>query len=217
MVINRRDKMKSHLKSLDYHGVVFAAETRGRPSGYVRHTRDLSSPVSRLSRSPSYHRDVRRRSRSLGRHRRTRGRVASSDSNRSSTPPFDRVVKSEVIRSTLPSATGDSSSLSVRGGVVGVVGGPGVVGEVIDRNVASKLVAATERVLKMLPLLNTLKAQVADLQVAVSVLPSVELAVKELKASCVELERKCGVRGTGHVRVNDGSHFSMSDLDRLLQ
>jgi len=92
MIISPRDKMKTHLKSLDFHGVVFAAEKRGRPSGYNRHSRDLSPPVSRRSRSPSYRRDVRRRSRSPARHRRTRDRVVSSDSNRSSSPRAIRVV-----------------------------------------------------------------------------------------------------------------------------
>jgi len=46
MVFSRRDKMKSHLKSLDFHGLVFAPEKRGRPSAYHR-----PGPSSRVSLS----------------------------------------------------------------------------------------------------------------------------------------------------------------------
>jgi len=50
-IFSRRDRIKSHLKSLDFHGVVFASKKRGRPSAYQRPGQSSRASLETL-RSP---------------------------------------------------------------------------------------------------------------------------------------------------------------------
>jgi len=52
-------------------------------------------------------------------------------------------------------------------------------------------------------LINTLKTQVADLQLTLSVLPSAELAVKELRESYILLEQKCCGLGVHQAKTDE--------------
>jgi len=132
MVFSHRDKMKTHLKSVDFHGVVFDPERRGRPSAYQRPGQSsrvspetLRSPSSR--RSPSRRRDNHRRSRTPARSRRERRRPVSSDSDRSASPQALPVVSGVGVRQSGHRSSGDLRISIVRGIVVGSVGAVGDV------------------------------------------------------------------------------------------
>jgi len=56
------------------------------------------------------------------------------------------------------------------GSVNGVVGGPGVVSDVIDPHVTGKPVTVTELAMRVIPLINNLKTQLVEVQLALKVL-----------------------------------------------
>jgi len=91
-----------------------------------------------------------------------------------------------------PSSSGDLSSLSVCGGVVGAVGGVGVVGGVIDPNVAVRPVTVTELALRVISLINNLKVQLVEVQLALKVLSTFQSVVNQLKEDFVVLNTKYG-------------------------
>jgi len=66
-----------------------------------------------------------------------------------------------------------------------------------------RFVTVKELANKVIPLINTLKAQVADLQLTLSVLLSVELAVKELRESYILLEQKCCGLGVHQAKTDE--------------
>jgi len=82
------------------------------------------------------------------------------------------------------SSSGESRPNNHSGGVVGSAGAKIVCVEVHKLTV-------TELALKIIPIINILKAKVAALQLTLSVLPSIEQAVKELKEGYLLLEQKC--------------------------
>jgi len=165
--------MKSHLKSLDFHGVVFAPERRGRSSTY--HCQSHEGQSSRASsefrryQSPSRRRDSHRSSRSLARHRRERRRPESSDSDRSASPQAIPVMNGIGLRQTDQSSSGDLSAPSV---VVGAVG------HVVNSDAAIfRPATATDLALKVIPLINGLKVQLGLVQLALDVLPAFQIAL----------------------------------------
>jgi len=82
------------------------------------------------------------------------------------------------------STSGDSSSISLPGGGV-------VTASTITVSAEENKPTVSELARKILPIINTLKAEVAALQLALSVLPSVEQAVKELKEGYMLLKQQC--------------------------
>jgi len=205
MVFSRRDKMKSHLKSLDFHGVVFASERRGRPSAYQRpgqtsrvSPESLSSPSSR--RSPSRRRDNHRRSRSPVRSHLERRRPVSSDSDRSASPQAIPVVSGLGLRQSGHRSSSDLRVPSVRGIVVGSVG---AVGDVVNSDApVSRPATATELALRVIPLINSIKVQLGEVQLALDVLPVFQIAVNELKAGFVAINTKYSTLSDRLVKTN---------------
>jgi len=86
--------------------------------------------------------------------------------------------------------SGVSNIIDLPGGAVGNVGAIIVSTE---SNVSADLNkrTVTELARKIFPIINTLKVEIAALQLTQSVLPNVEQAVRELKDSYLSLERQC--------------------------
>jgi len=129
--------------------------------------------VDRRSRSPRRAQfSPSRRSRDTPRRR---GDSSESYVTTDSDGPDSPVRGNVVDRSTATSGT------SVGVSVGGVVGSVGVVGGALT---------ASELALKVIPIINALKAQVAGVSVSLSAIPVLEAAVAEARAGQVDLARK---------------------------
>jgi len=92
------------------------------------------------------------------------GRPESSDSDRSASPQANPVLNGIGLRQTGHSSSGDLSATSI---VVGAVG------DVVNSDAAvSRLATATELALRVIPLINSLKVQLGEVQLALDVLPA---------------------------------------------
>jgi len=97
------------------------------------------------------------------------------------------------VRPTSQSSSGELNALSLFGGVVGAVGGVvGVVGGVVDPDVAVRPVTVTELALRVIPLINNLKAQLVEVQLALKVLSTFQTVINQLKEDFVVLNTKYG-------------------------
>jgi len=65
-----------------------------------------------------------------------------------------------------------------------------------------RVLTVTELALKIIPILNTLKAEMASIQLAIRELPSLVLALKELKKGFLELQRKSAVFNIKVVQID---------------
>jgi len=172
---------------------VFAPERRGRPSAYQRPGQSsrvspetLRSPFSR--RSPLRCRDNHRRSRSPAHSRRERRRPVSSDSDKSASLQAIPVASGLGVCQSGHRSSGDLRVSSVRGIVAGSFG---AVGDVINFEAAvPRPATATELALRVIPLINSIKVQLGEVQLALDVLPVFQTAINELKAGFVDIKIK---------------------------
>jgi len=123
------------------------------------------------------------------RGRAERRRLTTSEENSSASPDPIPERRLTDVRQSSHNFTGNCTPTSLSDNVVIGIGMLPVVSPVSE---VVRFVTVKELAMKIIPLINTLKAQVADLQSTLSVLPSVELAVKELKEGYLLLERKSG-------------------------
>jgi len=131
IVMSRRDKMATHLRSRDFHGLSIVRSTVGRPvlSRDAVGSPGGSSLGGRRSRSPPVPRSSpSRRSHATSRRRRESRRQCTSSESESSDSPQRASVSSVSSRAvTRPLPTGSSGMLIGSVGV-GVVTLGGVVG-----------------------------------------------------------------------------------------
>jgi len=184
--------MTAHLRSCDGHNLNLVNEGSGRRP-YRLHVgsdaRGMLSCDRRHSRSPTGSRRYPRPIRSTTRGRAERRRRTTPGESSSSSPdprPERRLID---FRQSIPNSTVNCIPTPLSDDVVIGIGMPSVSSPVPE---GVKLVTVKELAMKIIPLINTLKAQVANLQLTLSVLPNVEQVVKELKASYLLLEQKCG-------------------------
>jgi len=123
------------------------------------------------------------------RGRAERRRLATSEESNSASPDPIPERRLTDVHQSRHNSTGNRIPTTLSDDVVIGIGMPPVLSLVLE---GVRFVTVKELAMKIIPLLNTLKAQVADLQLTLSVLLSVELAVKELKEGYLLLERKCG-------------------------
>jgi len=152
LVMSRRDKMATHLRSLYVHGLRLLPSARGRP---VLSRDAVCSPGGdsfggRRSRSPPVPRSSpSRRSHATSRRRRESRQYTSSESDYSVSPRRGSVAARAVPR---PLAPGVSGALSCSGVGVGVVSFSGEVGAG-----APKILTASELAVRVIPAINGLK------------------------------------------------------------
>jgi len=181
--------MLAHLRSVEGQNIPFCSGRRPICSCGGSNEQEIPSPGRRHSRSPGRSRWSLRRSRSAVRGRAARRRLTTSEKSSSASPDPIPERRLTDVRPSRLYATGNSIPTTRSDDVVIGIGMPPGASPVPD---GVRFVTVKELAMKMIPLINTLKAQVADLQLTLSVLPSVEQAVKELKEGYLLLEQKCG-------------------------
>jgi len=181
---SRRDRMVAHLRSYDRHNMNVVNEGSGRRPYRLPERRDergISSPDRRRSRLPTGSRRFPRPSRSATRGRAERRRRTTPGESSSASPDPSPERRMTDYCPSQPDPTGNSLPPTLRGGLVIGLGMPSVsipVPEVV------RPVTVKEFALKIIQLINTLKALVADLQLTLSVFPRIDQAVRELEQKC---------------------------------
>jgi len=133
------------------------------------------------------------------RGRAERRRLTTSVGNSSAFPEPIPDRRMTDVRHSSHIFLGNSTATTVGYNVVTGIRTPPVVSPV---NKIVRLVTVRDLALKIIPIINTLKTEVADIQLALSVLLRVELAIKELKEGFILLDRKCDVLGTYQVKTD---------------
>jgi len=119
-----------------------------------------------------------------------RRRLPTSEENSSASPePMPERRMTDVRHSSYISP-GNITATPAGYNVVNGNGTPPVVSPVKE---VGRVLTVTELAMKIIPILSTLKAEMANIQLAISELPGLGLAVKELKEGFIEMERKSAV------------------------
>jgi len=123
-------------------------------------------------------------------------------------------VTGSGFRPTGPSSAGELNCLSLVGGVAGVVSSLGVVGDVSNSIVAFKPMTVADLALRVIPLINNLKTQLGEVQLAVNVIPSMTTILNQLKTDVVVLKANYLELKNNYVVLN--ARYSVLD-ERLVK